>query len=188
MPGGPEATKGWLKSSHFHFLSSKRCSSICPDLVWQKTLFAVSCIWHATFPPLSVTSPHKEQRLTRPLVTTAIFHVVAQEGHDHLHPGARKMKCEDRSQFTPDHHISLGHTTKLEAQTPASDFYPQSLKGLFFLHLETVSDVTCIMYMLNGCYHKEYSNMIDLNLEEFMHFIPLYAVSLVCFFDSIFHQ
>lgn len=30
--------------------------------------------------------------------------------------------------------------------------------------------------------------MIELNLEEFMHFIPLYAVSLVCFFDSVFHQ
>lgn len=154
MPAGPEATKGWLMSSHFHFLSSRKCSSICPDLVWKKTLFAVSCIWHATVPPLSVTSPHKEQRLTRPLVITTIFRVVAQAGHDHLHPGARKTKCGDRSQFSPDHHISLGHTTEPEAQTPASDFYLRSLKGLFFLHLEMVSHLTCIMYVLNGCYHK----------------------------------
>lgn len=38
MPRRPEATKGWLKKSHIHFSSSRRCSNICQDLVHRQTL------------------------------------------------------------------------------------------------------------------------------------------------------
>lgn len=88
----PEATKGWLKISHIHFVSSRRCSNICQDLVHQQTLFAASCLWHVSVPPLCLTSPQRKWRLARLSATAAIFHIVTQVGHECSHPRVRKTK------------------------------------------------------------------------------------------------
>jgi len=60
MPRRPEATKGWLKTSHMHFLSFSRFSKICQDLVHHQICFAVSFIWRVSIPPLCLPTEKTE--------------------------------------------------------------------------------------------------------------------------------
>lgn len=153
MPGRPKATTGWLGPFYISFLTFRGCSNICQD----STNDTKWC-------------PHRGTGAAETLgACSHISPYILKSGKHSVEVDSSSSQTTTLAQIT---------ATKFEAQTSASCLW--NPKDLYVPHLEVMSDIAYVMWVLSYCYHKEYSNMVDLYWEEFMRFIPLYVVFHLC--------